>query len=142
MARTVRQVAALSGVSIRTLCQEVPGKLNSNPESHPVLISLAEMNDLSRRQVFHTHIVQVANVLGSDAVLAKFGDVRNGESIRQRANLLEILRRDAVVTQLIYLFDGCRRVRCLNPLVKLRFDLMIAKTAYLPGALPGQSECP
>ena len=63
-----------------------------------VLVSVADINNLSRRQVFHTHIVQVANVLGRDAVVAKFGDVRDGESIGQRANLFEIFRLDPVVT--------------------------------------------
>ena len=73
-------------------------KPNPYPKTHAVLISVAETNDLSRRQVFHTHIVQVANVLGSDAVVAKFGDVRDGESIWPRAHLLEIFRLDAMVT--------------------------------------------
>jgi hypothetical protein len=51
------------------------------PTATQVLISVVETNDLSRRHVFHTHIVQVANVLGGDAVVAKFGDFRDGESI-------------------------------------------------------------
>lgn len=45
-----------------------------------MLISITEMNDLSRGWVFHT---QVANVLGSDAVVAKCSNVRDGESIGQ-----------------------------------------------------------
>jgi hypothetical protein len=84
---------------IITLAREMPIRLRAAPPfSHPRLISVAETNDLSRRQLFHTHIVQVADVLGSDAAVAEFGDVRDGESIWQRTNLLEIFRLDPMVT--------------------------------------------
>ena len=57
------------------------------PASNPLgiratgLIPLAEMDDLIRCQVLHTHVVQVANVTRRDAVVTKFGDVRDREPI-------------------------------------------------------------
>src|SRR5215472_15883042 len=94
------------------------------------------MNDLSRRQVFHAHSVQVANVLGSDAVVTKFGDVRDGESIWQRANLLEIFRFNAVIEQAVDWLDGQLGSDRFHAPVVLQFDAMVAQAVnFLDGEL-------
>lgn len=54
--------------------KKVAGSLTPKP-GHPVLIFVVEMNDLSSRQLFHAHVMQIADVFGSDPVVAKFGDV-------------------------------------------------------------------